>query len=185
MTDQQVYPIEKSAHGTNTHYLHCDHVGRRQSYAVCQHIIAKHKSPEGLAEGQFSDCQKALSCNGCAAVRMMAEEQKAGHALYYEPRRIHAEPIEAKSDFTYAAPVNKASESYQRGRYGAPAKAETAPAPRKKPAIQTQSMADAVNAISDTPAPPAKNPAPTGAKPPRERGESPVAYMKRLKELGY
>jgi len=181
MTDQQVYPIEKSAHGTNTHYLHCDHVGRRQSYAVCQHIIAKHRSPGGLAEGQFSDCQKALSCNGCSAVRMMAEEQEAGHALYYEPRRIHAEPIEVKSEFTYARPVNKDSESYKRGRFGSPAK----PAAPKKPAIQTQSMADAVNAINESPASPANNQAPTGAKPPRERGESPVAYMKRLKELGY
>lgn len=184
------YPIEKSGHGTNTFYVGCEELGRRQNYAVCQHVIRKVKEGS-IEEHQFADCQRAIRGGRCESLQLMAEEQEAGHALYYRPRVIRTQPAQKPSNGIVHREVDTNSDSYKRGRYGQsavtkPKQTYTAPPGgfQPRPQITEINAADIVNAAMEEDTQAAPEPEkPTAALPPRERGESPIAYRRRIKEL--
>lgn len=186
----EVYPIEMSGHGTNTHYIHCVSVGWAQNYAVCQHII---KNVEANTIGKnMPECQRAICGGSCPAKKMMAEEQEAGHALYFKPRQYHWEdPSQAATE--QKERINYDSDSYKRGRHGLSAvtKPVAKPKPKGKLANISNNLdaAAVVNEMAKEAAETGKpvvtaTQAPPTELPPRDKGESPVAYQRRLKELG-
>jgi hypothetical protein len=182
----EVYPIEMSGHGSNTHYIHCTQVGWAQNYAVCQHIIKTTKA--GVIGKSMPECQRAICQGNCPAIKMLEEEKSAGHAIYYKPRERHWEDPSQKESENKSG-VNYNSDSYKRGRYGLSAVTKPKPATTAKPKAKkvkdklgniTNNL-DAAAVVNEL----AKEAhSPPTEMPPREQGESPVAYQKRLRSLG-
>lgn len=85
--DTEVYPIEKSAEGTNAYYCeYCPAAGYRPNYASCLRRIDDSKV--GRLDSNDATCAAAIA-NGvaCMVVGMRKEEEKAGKAIYYINRK--------------------------------------------------------------------------------------------------
>lgn len=85
--DTEIYPVEKSAEGTNAYYCeYCPAAGYRPNYASCLRRISDHK--KGLLESNETACAAPIA-NGkaCMAAVMLDQEEKAGRALYYVNRK--------------------------------------------------------------------------------------------------
>lgn len=85
LNDTEVYPISKSAEGTNAYYCEfCQYAGYRPSYASCLRRMADRK--EGRLISNEASCSAAIGNKVCPALAMKAEEKQAGHAIYYVNR---------------------------------------------------------------------------------------------------
>ena len=184
----EVYPVEMSKGGVNSHYHFCDMRGGQQSYAVCLNIISAIEE-DRIKPDQFIDCQRACLHGNCNAKVMRAEEVAAGHALYFKPRTnlnpANARPaVEAQDHALRVAKYDRADPSYSRGWAAGGGDKPTnkvvnkpvsrpAPPPAKpKDSYVTESMADLVNVIAAE--------KPTSKEPLRPLpGETPLAFARR------
>ncbi len=115
MSEETVYPIEASMRGDNTIYVQCELQGCHKNYAICLNTI---KSWENGKRKSDDYCSPEIKNKTCPALKMKAEEQAAGHALYYTPRvKVEVKPVTTE---VYQTPTYmKQTESYQRGYKGA------------------------------------------------------------------
>ena len=80
--DDETYPIEKSAEGTNAYYCdYCNFAGYRPAYASCLNRI--NNGCNGALE---ASCATAIGQGHCMALKMQKEEVQAKQALYYVNR---------------------------------------------------------------------------------------------------
>jgi len=81
-------PVEDSLGGVNRFYMHCEPTDSGMSYGVCRHIIQAFK--ENRLAG-FSECVPYLESGACPAMKMLAQETEAGHAIFYIKGRTQAQ----------------------------------------------------------------------------------------------
>lgn len=83
-SDEEVYPIEKSAEGTNAYYCeYCPAAGYRPNYASCLRRISDYNSGKRLDQNEASCAAAIASGTACPSLGMRREETSAGRALYY------------------------------------------------------------------------------------------------------
>lgn len=83
--DEEVYPITKSAEGTNAYYCDfCNYAGYRPNYASCLRRIDDRKW--GRLIPNEASCSAAIGNHVCPALAMKKEEKQAGHSIYYVNR---------------------------------------------------------------------------------------------------
>jgi hypothetical protein len=172
---EQDLPPETSGKGANTYYIACSAVGFSSNYAVCQHVIAKHKT--GKLPGSYTGCGQAIDCGNCDAVKMQKMEQEAGKALFYRERQKFVEEVEKERE----AKIDYNSESYKRGRYGVKVGSRFVlpenvpehkkPVPKKESAPVEFNSAQVLNeAVAED-----------KEKPVRQKGETPAEFLKRIR----
>lgn len=85
--DEEVYPIEQSALGTNAYYCdYCGAAGYRPNYASCLRRIEDRKA--GSLDTNEAACGAAIaSGSACMVIGMRKEEEQAGRAIYYVNRK--------------------------------------------------------------------------------------------------
>lgn len=109
------HPLGASKRGDNTLYIGCDSnpgVSFRSSYAVCLNMIALRRADKRTNEDL---CSRPIDKGECPALKMQREEEEAGHALYYLPRKPAAIPDRPeKSTFIDEADI-KDWAAYARG----------------------------------------------------------------------
>lgn len=76
-----IFPDSKS--GNNTYCFDCKAVDRVSNYAVCQFVIEAYMAGK---QEVFLECAAKIKDKTCPAIRMIAEEKKAGKTLYWEDR---------------------------------------------------------------------------------------------------
>lgn len=99
-------PLLASERSDNAYILPCDIYQGRRHYAVCLRIVNRHE--DGNPAPWEPNCNNAIACRQCPAVKMRDEEDEAGHALYYTPRELGTGSAKTK-------PIDIHSRSYQRG----------------------------------------------------------------------
>lgn len=92
-----IYPVEESASGKNAFYHFCHNRQQQVNYAVCLHTIRAINEGR-IPKDQFTDCQRGYNRNDCYAKIMLAEEKKAGQALYFIPRKIITRQVKESSE---------------------------------------------------------------------------------------
>lgn len=93
------YPVDFSARGDNTRIIRCDIYNGCRHYAACQVVLAEVR--QNAHRKSDDRCRKALVSGQCDAAKMMAEEKRAGKALYYLPREenpLHADSPKVKTN---------------------------------------------------------------------------------------
>lgn len=82
--DLEEYPTSMSAAGKNAYYLEgCTEVGHRPSYCICLNKIIAYERDKTL---RGMSCESQIANKTCAALKLRAEELKAGKALYFVNR---------------------------------------------------------------------------------------------------
>lgn len=143
--------------GVNRFYFHCQPTDNGMSYGVCRHIIQAFQ--EKRLAG-FNECVPHLENGNCPAMKMLAAETEAGHAIFYVKGRTPEERVRdkerqeqaikdarTKSEKEWAARIEerKAARREEEERYRAEHPEEAAPAPT--PTMPgSGSYADAINA---------------------------------------
>lgn len=80
-------PIELSADGKRNAFVHhCAILNQRRSYAVCLHLCGERK--KGRLDVTYSDCSTQIGKKLCPALKMRKQEVEAGHALFFEERKV-------------------------------------------------------------------------------------------------
>lgn len=80
--DDEVYPVEKSAGGSNAYCMKaCVVVGYQPAYCICVNKIQAMQRDDTLRG--LEECESAIRHGACPAVAMREEELKAGKAIYY------------------------------------------------------------------------------------------------------
>lgn len=162
-------PPETSGKGTNTLYIACNAVGFSSNYAVCQHVLAKHR--EGALPQSYSGCGQAIDAGNCDAAKMQKMEKEAGKALFYRERQRYVEKVVEEK----VRPVDTTSESYQRGRYGlkaVQAKSQPVKAPAQQGPVEFNPAA-VINAGVQG----------EKEKAARQKGETPAEFLRRLRGM--
>lgn len=206
VSEDQLYPVEKSMSGKNAFYHFCDVRGAHASYAVCMHTI-KAIEENRIKSDQFIECQRACTHDTCPAKAMRAEERAAGHALYYKERTnlnpVNTRPekeAQANALIVSSGKYDMNNPSYARGwaqvgqKLGKendgktithkPAFKNPPPAPAKKTGYVEEGMADLVNELmKEQPkqAPSSTTTTTTTIKP--MPGETPIEFAKRRAAL--
>ena len=184
MTDKiEIYPLEASLGGNNTVYIACEHRGCRQNYAICLNILKAYQEGRRKPDDY---CSSEIGRNLCQAKKMRAEEEAAGHALYFKPRaKVEVKAPEAPKSYIVPSSI-KSSEGYKRGYSHAgavlgkkdkPAPIKSTPAP-KPVAPKVMDMGDVVSQMAREHA--------AGVKadpiPPKPREETMLEKARRLRE---
>jgi len=200
------HPVEKSRSGQNAYYHFCHIRGAQQNYAVCMHILAAIDDGR-IGEDSFVDCQRACTRGDCEAKKMRAEEQAAGHSLYFKQRTnlnpLNSRPEREAQDKALVVSSGKydmSNPSFARGwnmAGGGSEKSGKAPAskntsggtpvtpkptpPKPKSGFIQEGMADLVNAIvSEQPAKAALPKAADSPSPLKPMpGETPLEFARR------
>lgn len=81
--DLEEYPVEASRGGRNAFYKPCDVVGHSPAYCICVNKVHAYNRGD---RNFWPECITAIDNNRCQAVGMLAEEQKAGKAIYFVNR---------------------------------------------------------------------------------------------------
>lgn len=102
-------PPEYSGRGDNVVIIGCDLYSKRH-YCACVRINTRYQS--GDPDQQNLDCNEAIRRKNCPASKMMAEEKKAGKALYYIPRAPAVTPGWAASTGDLAEGFNSPGFQY-------------------------------------------------------------------------
>ncbi len=90
--DDETYPIEKSAEGTNAYYCEfCNFAGYRPAYASCLNRIIN-----GCNGALEASCATAIGQGHCMALKMQKEELKANKAIYYI-NRVKMRQVQVKN----------------------------------------------------------------------------------------
>lgn len=78
------FEFPASRDGKNGYTFRCDPLGRWTGYSLCQHVIQAYM--EKRLKGAFEDCRQCITKKECPAIKMIAEEKKAGKVLYWQDR---------------------------------------------------------------------------------------------------
>lgn len=111
MSEEIIYPVEKSLGGDNTTYVACEYRDRQQNYAICLNVIKAYDEKRRKSDDVCcSEIKKMI----CPALKMRQEELLAGHTLYYIPRK--KVEVVAVVERVFVTPDHiKKTDSYQRG----------------------------------------------------------------------
>jgi hypothetical protein len=107
--------------GKNSYSFLCEEIKRPATYAICQHVI-KAMIEKRLERG-FEECIAKIKARKCPALRMIAQEKKAGKVLFWrdQPSVILANtPKVVKTE----KPKNEMPKTFLRVRTSAPKEKE-------------------------------------------------------------
>jgi hypothetical protein len=85
------FTFPKSKAGKNAYNFRCETLERPVNYAICQFVIEAFMQKR--LNGTFTECAKCIGAKTCPAIKMIAEEKKAGKVLYWED--YHRERVPA------------------------------------------------------------------------------------------
>lgn len=139
----EVLPPETSMSGQNSVYHYCPSTNHRCNYGVCLFTIRSFNNEKLNGE---SECYSLIDKKLCPALKLQAEEIKAGRALYYfkrELREPEARPLAPEkpmraSIWSKREPVTSIEKSSQ-----------AEPAAKESDALfgKTATLADALNEV--------------------------------------
>lgn len=146
MARQPEYPPQQSMGGINAYNFACKPIGYSPGYCVCLHKIAAYERDDGKL-ASYPECEKAIRNNDCPALKMRAEEQAAGKALYFLDRNLLREEMD--KHFSASIPKFRSDPKPFAGGRPAPKKAQTpqvAPQVTPQAALPEDGYAAAINA---------------------------------------
>lgn len=198
-----IHPLSASADGKrNAFSRRCEVLGQTMNYAACLWRNGVLERDDIKAPADWEPCRNAMRCGTCNSANMRREEVLKGHSIYFKDRSVLASIKDAARtwlgmDYFTKKPGTAGSVTILLGTRRTSTPAAPAPAPKPKRDVfdamgDMGSYADAITAAASSApvsaprieVPPTPSPAPAASpKPAMLPGESPLAYMRRLKTL--
>lgn len=184
--DQPPYPIEASEWGKNSLYHECEIVQQRKNVAICMQlnrIVARGDK----VRIEYEPCKQAILTRACPAIRMREEEEAAGEALYYQPRRkVKMTQTTTRLDRPAASSSLISDETRHKREEQLDARVSGRHVPKQKPASKSKpeqpiqmDMSKMLNDMMKKETRPEPKPVEKSAVIVRQPGESPLAFARR------
>ena len=125
------HPLGYSRMGDNSYCVSCKTYNASRHYAVCLRIIEAQES--GAPKTTEPDCNKAIGCLECPAVKLRDAEEEAGHSLYYTPRNVEHLGNTKITDDSYQKGWGERYDGIKRNRVAPVAAPKPKPKPKSKP----------------------------------------------------
>lgn len=145
--------LDLSIGGLNVHRHKCEpQNNEKRTYGCCLYLLSEFRKdnfhPDPADAPPSDSCAAAMKAGVCTAMKMRAEEEAAGYALYYTPLEGSlAHPRAQNRTFNYG--LGSGSDNYQRGYEKAGRPSPVTPA--KSATVKTKPMPKPIAKQDDGP----------------------------------